>query len=133
SSRGRHTRFSGDWSSDVCSSDLVGQQSAGARAMERRGDEVHMNETEASGGSKEGVVRWVLIVGTFLAIAFLTIIWVTGALTQDEAESQVSVERRIQAQQPNTDTDSIVDDRVDEIDAPEGGDSPADEPGRVGT
>jgi len=101
--------------------------------MERRGDEVHMNETEASGGSKEGVVRWVLIVGTFLAIAFLTIIWVTGALTQDEVESQGTVEGRIEATQPDTDTDSIVDDRVDEIDAPEGGKSPADEPGRVGT
>ncbi|MBM0169812.1 hypothetical protein [Altererythrobacter sp. C41] len=101
--------------------------------MERRGDEVHMNETEASGGSKEGVVRWVLIVGTFLAIAFLTIIWVTGALTQDEVESQATVEGRIEATQRDTGTDSIVDDRVDEIDAPEGGDSPADEPGRVGT
>lgn len=101
--------------------------------MERRGEEVHMNETEASGGSKEGVVRWVLVVGTLLAIAFLTIIWVTGALTQDEVESQATVEGRIEATQPETGTDSIVDDRVDEIDAPEGGGSPADEPGRVGT
>src|SRR5690606_40632889 len=28
SSRGRHTRFSRDWSSDVCSSDLVGEEIA---------------------------------------------------------------------------------------------------------
>ena len=101
--------------------------------MEQRGDEVHMNETEASGGSKEGVVRWVLVVGTFLAIAFLTIIWVTGALTQSDVESQATVDGRIEASQSdNAATDSMVGDRLDEIDeAPEGGNSPADEPGRV--
>src|SRR5690606_40370359 len=33
SSRRRHTRFSRDWSSDVCSSDLVGRQQI-ARALE---------------------------------------------------------------------------------------------------
>lgn len=102
--------------------------------MERRGEEVHVNQTEASGGSKEGVVRWVLIVGTFLAIAFLTIIWVTGALTQDEDESQATVEGRMEASERDTSTDSIVGDRLDEIEeAPEGGNSAADEPGRVGT
>jgi len=101
--------------------------------MERRGEEVHMNETEASGGSKEGVVRWVLIVGTFLAIAFLTIIWITGALTRSDVESQGTVEGRIEAsQRDSAGTDSIVHDRVDEIDqAPEGGRSPADDPGRI--
>src|SRR5688500_20176658 len=34
SSRSRHTRLQGDWSSDVCSSDLVGQR--GDRAAGRR-------------------------------------------------------------------------------------------------
>ncbi|AKM06278.1 hypothetical protein [Pelagerythrobacter marensis] len=102
--------------------------------MERQGEEVHMNETEASGGSKEGVVRWVLIVGTFLAIAALTVIWVTGALTQGEAESEATASGRIEASERDTATDSIVDDRFEDIEgAAEGGDSPADEPGRVGT
>lgn len=102
--------------------------------MERRGEEVRMNETEASGGSKEGVVRWVLLIGTFLAIAFLTIIWVTGAFTQSDVESQGTVGGRIEATQSDNSTDSIVHERFDEIDeAPEGGNSAADEPGRVGT
>ena len=56
--------------------------------MEKRGDEVHMDETEASAGSKENVVRWVLLVGLVLAIAFLTVIWMTGALTHDGYEPQ---------------------------------------------
>src|SRR6266511_1899514 len=38
SSRRRHTRFSRDWSSDVCSSDLVhGGQTAASRAMRSAG------------------------------------------------------------------------------------------------
>jgi hypothetical protein len=84
--------------------------------MERRGDEVHMDETEASGASKEGVVRWVLIIGTFLAIAFLTIIWVTGAWTQNEKESQATASGRIEAAKRDLANDSMVGDRLDEMD-----------------
>ncbi|ANY20165.1 hypothetical protein A6F68_01652 [Tsuneonella dongtanensis] len=64
--------------------------------MEKRGDEVHASETEVSGGSKEGVVRWVLIIGLILAVGFLTIIWVTGAAVQDDgADSETSVSNTI--------------------------------------
>ena len=67
--------------------------------MDQRGDEVHVSETEASGGSKEGVVRWVLIVGILLAIVFLTLIWTSGALMQDDgADSETSVDTRINAE-----------------------------------
>jgi|GEM_PF-177008 len=66
--------------------------------MDQRGEEVHVSETEASGGSKEGVVRWVLIVGILLAIVFLTVIWTSGALMQDDgADSETSVDSRIAA------------------------------------
>jgi hypothetical protein len=67
--------------------------------MDQRGDEVHTSSTEATGASREGVVRWVLGIGTFLAIAFLTIIWVTGAFTQGEGDRHQNVDREIQAQQ----------------------------------
>lgn len=49
--------------------------------MEKHGDEIHVNDTEASGGSKEGVVRWMLAIGLVLAIVLLSVIWITGALT----------------------------------------------------
>src|SRR5690348_5540889 len=39
SSRRRHTRWTGDWSSDVCSSDLPGAVAAGQRPLEERGSE----------------------------------------------------------------------------------------------
>ena len=41
--------------------------------MHKQGEEIHVTDTEASGGSKEGVVRWVLAGGLLLAILLLSI------------------------------------------------------------
>ncbi|MFO6430571.1 hypothetical protein ACLBKT_10840 [Erythrobacter sp. W302b] len=57
-----------------------------------------IDETDAKGGSNEGVVRWVLLISLSLAIIALTLIWVTGALTQDDVESQGTTTGRIEAQ-----------------------------------
>lgn len=67
--------------------------------MDQRGDEIHTSSTEATGASKEGVVRWVLLIGLVLVVVFLSAIWITGALTQDEADSHQNVGREIGAQQ----------------------------------
>jgi len=56
-----------------------------------------VDETAAKAGSNEGVVRWVLLVSLAGAIIALTIIWVTGALTQGPVESQMNVERKQEA------------------------------------
>lgn len=47
--------------------------------MERHGDEIHVTTEEARGGATPNMVRHVLVLSTVLAIALLTIIWVTGA------------------------------------------------------
>ena len=57
-----------------------------------------IDETDAKGGSNEGVVRWVLLISLGAAIIALTFIWVTGALTQDDVESQGTTTGRIEAQ-----------------------------------
>ncbi len=80
--------------------------------MQKRGDEIHVDETEASGGSKEGVVRYVLIISLFLAIAFLSIIWITGALTQDGDEEQINVSREMNAAERDS---TIATEGMDEI------------------
>lgn len=49
--------------------------------MERQGDEIHITTDEASAGSTPHVVRYVLGFGLVLAIAALSVIWITGALT----------------------------------------------------
>ena len=48
--------------------------------MERQGEEVHVSTDEARGGSTPHIVRWVLGISLFLAIALLSITWITGAL-----------------------------------------------------
>ena len=93
--------------------------------MERRGDEVHVETTEASGGSKEGVVRWVLIIGTLLAIVLLSAIWMTGAAFQGDVEEEATATGIIASEEDDGNaTDSIVSDEAGDMVAPAG--PPAD-------
>lgn len=48
--------------------------------MHKHGDEIHVTETEASAGSKEGVVRWVLLGGLLLAVVLMSIVWIVPAV-----------------------------------------------------
>ena len=67
--------------------------------MHTEGNEVHVSEEEASGGSKEGVVRWVLIFGLILAIGALSLIWITGAMSNTDPDADnASVDAKIAAQ-----------------------------------
>jgi len=47
--------------------------------MERHNEEVHISTDEARSGSTGNLVRYVLLISMVLAIAALTLIWVTGA------------------------------------------------------
>ena len=49
--------------------------------MERIGEETHVTSTEASGGVKNHGVRYVLIFSLLIAIAVLSLIWITGAIS----------------------------------------------------
>lgn len=60
--------------------------------------ETRIDETDAKAGSNDGVVRWVLLFSLGLAIVAMTVIWVTGALTQDKVESQGTATGRIEAE-----------------------------------
>lgn len=67
--------------------------------MRTEGNEVHVSEEEASGGSKEGVVRWVLIFGLILAIGALSLIWISGAVSNTDPDADnASVDAKIAAQ-----------------------------------
>lgn len=92
--------------------------------MPRSDRPTRLDETDAKAGSNEGVVRWVLLISLALAILALTVIWVTGALTQDPVESQMNVERRIEARQEQAaPADSSID-GITSTDA-DAGDAPA--------
>ena len=74
-----------------------------------------IDETDAKAGSREGVVRWVLLISLLGAIIAMTVIWVTGALSQDADESQMNVARK-----PDTGGDAATseDSATDGITAP---------------
>lgn len=78
--------------------------------MHNDGNEVHVSETEASGGSKEGVVRWVLIISMLAAIVLLSAIWMFGAATQGDVEEEATVSGEIEsaADDEGDNTDSII-------------------------
>ncbi len=50
--------------------------------MERDGDEVHVTETEASGGSKPDIVRYVLGVSLLLVVVLMSAVWIIGSTTR---------------------------------------------------
>ena len=84
----------------------------------RRNEEVHVETTEASGGSREGVVRWVLIIGTLLAVVLLGSVFLFGAGSQTEAESEISVSNDIaNAEDDSSDTDGVLIDDADTIES----------------
>jgi len=90
--------------------------------MERQGDEAHFETDEARGASSPNIVRWILIVSLFAAIALLSIIWITGAATQGEDESSVKVDA-LGGERTAESTDSIVGEDADQLDTAE----PADD------
>jgi hypothetical protein len=47
--------------------------------MEREGEEVHLNETESTGGVKNQGVRYVLIISLVLVVIAMSAIWIIGA------------------------------------------------------
>lgn len=48
--------------------------------MHKEGNEIHIDDTEASGGRKTGHMRWVLGIGLLLAIIAMSIIWIIPSL-----------------------------------------------------
>ena len=103
-------------------------------------NEPHFETDAARGASTPNIVRWILLVSLFAAIALLSIIWITGAATQSEEEGTVSAE--VRDRDDGSGTDSIVGENADELEAAEPGDDTgtptiendaADEPAPVET
>lgn len=85
--------------------------------MHTEGEEIHIDETEATGASKEGVGRWVLLFGTLLAIVALSIIWIIPAMMAGDVEEEATMSGVLEADAPNegNSTDSIVTERFEEV------------------
>jgi hypothetical protein len=91
--------------------------------MERQGDEVHFETDEARGASSPNIVRWVLAISLFAAIALLSVIWITGAATQGPVESEGTAEGRERLLQEYGARGGVLASDADQIDAPELGET----------
>jgi len=50
--------------------------------MDRDGDEVHLNETEATGGIKAHGVRYVLGFSLLLIVVAMSAVWILGSVVR---------------------------------------------------
>ena len=77
--------------------------------MDKHNGHVHIDEEDVSGGSKEGVVRWILLGGLVLAVLLLSIVWIIPAMTQGDVEEEATVSGEIRSMEDDGEsTDSIV-------------------------
>lgn len=67
--------------------------------MPRPDPATRIDQTDAKAGTKEGVVRWVLVISLTLTVLAFAIIVLSGALSQDSVEGNQNLQRREQAQQ----------------------------------
>ena len=78
-------------------------------------DEIHVETDEVRGGATTHTVRWVLAISLIAAVVLLSAIWIFGAASQGDEESQATVSGTIDAQDSGDDTDGIVSDEFDSI------------------
>ncbi len=60
-------------------------------------EEIHIRDIEATGASKEGVGRWVLILSTVLVILLLGGVALWGGMSQGLVEEEATVSGKIQS------------------------------------
>lgn len=56
--------------------------------MEHKGEEVHIDTEEVSGGDKDRSLITMVVIGTLLAIGLLSLVWITGAVRFDQAHPE---------------------------------------------
>lgn len=89
--------------------------------MEQHGNETHIETDEARGGSTPHIVRWILAISLLAAIVLLSIIWITGAATQSEAEGSANARNKVLDEYGAG--GGILGENADEIEAPKASDT----------
>ncbi|XUU60885.1 hypothetical protein ACRAQ6_01015 [Erythrobacter sp. HA6-11] len=89
--------------------------------MENKDDAIHIEDDDAMAAHTTGHMRWVLGIGLFLAIAILSLIWITGALSQGEVEERATVSGTQEAMSDDGVSDEILvpDETVETLPQPE--------------
>ncbi len=88
--------------------------------MERQGEEVHFETDEARGASTPNIVRWILGISLFAAIALLSAIWIFGAAKRVQGDE--AAESRARVLQDYGSGGGVPASKADQIEAAEPGD-----------
>jgi hypothetical protein len=92
------------------------------RDERNQGGTTHSETDEARGGSTPHIVRWILGISLLATIVLLSIIWITGAVSQGDIEEEANVSQIIRdtedAQTERSDIDAVVNQDADRF-APE--------------
>ena len=89
--------------------------------MQTNGERVHADVDDARAGSTPNIVRWVLAISLLAVIVLLTAIWVIGAWSSDQ--NNQTADAQIRAAHEGAQTDSIVSDHADQMNAAKPGES----------
>ena len=76
--------------------------------MDQQNGEIHVETDEARGGRTTGVVRYVLVISLILAIGILSLVWITGALSQGDTEEEATVSGTALDETQGDQTDSLI-------------------------
>lgn len=57
--------------------------------MQHKGEEVHIDTEEVSGGDKDKSLIRMVVIGTLLAIGLLSLVWITGSVRFNQAHPEV--------------------------------------------
>jgi len=75
----------------------------------KKGDQIHIEDDDATAASKTGHMRYILAISLFVAIALLSAIWIFGAWSQGDTEEEANTSAVMQDNQDDgADTDGVL-------------------------
>ena len=76
----------------------------------KKGDEIHIEDDDAYAGEKSGHMRVVLAISLLAALALMSAIWIFGAFSQGEEESEITMSGTQEYENSPADNQPVVDD-----------------------
>jgi hypothetical protein len=85
--------------------------------------EIHSETDAARAGSTPNVVRWILAISLLAVIVLLSIVWITGALIQNDIEKEANVSAQIAEQRRAAEQLRVPDQEAARPEAPQASDT----------
>ncbi|MBN9505852.1 MAG: hypothetical protein J0I69_07470 [Altererythrobacter sp.] len=84
---------------------------------------IHAETDDARAGSTPNVVRWILAISLLAVIVLLSIVWITGALTQGDQDKEASVSSQLAEQRREAEERRVPGEEAGKLEAPQASDT----------